>query len=86
MSKVVVVQDKPNDCKDCSFRTMYEWLDPSGWTSDYECAIGGSIYFLKDTCPLKDLPKKKPAGKGTTLGTYNDGWNALLKIILGEEK
>lgn len=84
MSKVVVVKDKPKDCKYCSFRTMYEWLDMSGRTSDYTCALGGSIYFPENTCPLKDLPKKKIAGKGTSQGTYNDGWNACLKAILGE--
>lgn len=84
MSKVVVVSEKPSKCKDCAFRGLEEWLDPSGWTSDYVCNIGGNIYHPEDSCPLIDLPKKKPAGKGKTLGTYNDGWNACLRTILGE--
>lgn len=83
MSKSIAIVHKPKTCGECRFLTCRQYLDPSGFDYYFDCSLGGEV---SENCPLTDLPKKKPTGKGKTLGTYNDGWNDCLKTILGERR
>ena len=98
MSKSVLVIDTPNTCLDCMFcfeldeginaccSVMSDENDKS-LCRDIQC-VGGYCQGKPDWCPLKELPEEENSDYclDEYCDGYDDGWNALRRKILGENK
>ena len=87
MKAIVVIDEMPKDCEDCTFGFDYRcYMTWKQFEEKEDEEHRMTTYPRPSWCPLKPMPDRKEQGYPTddyTIGKA-DGWNACLYEILGE--
>lgn len=85
MSKAILVIDMPEHCGYCDFCYYSDGRIPS---CQLKLRAIDDYKIKPDWCPLKPMPEKSLTGNSDYLqwGDWEDGYNACIDEILGEQE